>query len=143
MSIGLWKQFQNQLCNMLETCRMSFHKWNSNSLKLINIKLLEVNEYNFSINEIRTSKTFGVIWKPIEDQFMLKISITAKSSYTKRVVLSTIIKLNDHLSLLKPNFAWLKLFLQKLWLMKLSWEDEIPNPVVSKWSLPLRYHFKT
>ncbi|XP_023236884.1 uncharacterized protein LOC111635960 isoform X2 [Centruroides sculpturatus] len=126
-------ELQSQLCNMLSTCGMTLHKWNSNSMKLMNSSSPENKEHCFSSSAEPTVKTLGIIWKPVEDQFIFKVSIPEKLLYTKREVLSVIARLYDPLGLLAPVIIRAKIFLQKLWLSKLNWEDTLPENLNYEW----------
>ncbi|GFY59280.1 integrase catalytic domain-containing protein [Trichonephila inaurata madagascariensis] len=110
------RQLQCQLQNMLETCEMKLHKWNSNSKELLNSSTDQ--EHSFSTNAESAIKTLGVSWKPTGDYFMFKVSIPSMTSYTKRDVLSVIARLYDPLGLIGPVINKAKTFLQKYGLEK-------------------------
>ncbi|GFY59999.1 reverse transcriptase domain-containing protein [Trichonephila inaurata madagascariensis] len=74
-------QLQCQLQNMLETCEMKLHKWISNSKERLNSSTDQ--KHSFSTNAEKAIKTLGVCWKPTGDYFMLKVSISSITSYTK------------------------------------------------------------
>ncbi|GFX74547.1 integrase catalytic domain-containing protein [Trichonephila clavipes] len=52
---------------------------------------------------------------------------------TKRDVLSTIVRIYDHLGLLGAVVAKVKIFLQKLWILKIDWTDLLPDTINRKW----------
>ncbi|GFQ83679.1 uncharacterized protein TNCT_429561 [Trichonephila clavata] len=64
---------------------------------------------------------------------MFKVSIPSIASYTKRDVLSVIARLYDPLGLIGPVISKAKIFLQKLWLRKLNWEECLPEAIASDW----------
>ncbi|GFV75067.1 integrase catalytic domain-containing protein [Trichonephila clavipes] len=125
------RQLQCQLQNMLEICGMKLHKWNSNSKELLNS--FSNQEHSFSINAESAIKTLGISWKPTRDYFMFKVSIPSIASYTKRDVLSVIARLYDLLGLIGPVISKAKIFLQKLWLKKLNWEEFLPDAIAPEW----------
>ncbi|GFW75831.1 uncharacterized protein TNCV_4430141 [Trichonephila clavipes] len=116
------RQLQCQLQNMLETCGMKLHKLNFNKKEL-----------PFSTNAESAIKTLGISWKPTGDYFMFKISIPSIKSYTKRDVLSVIARLYDPLGLIGLVISKAKLFLQKLWLRKLNWEEFFLDAIALEW----------
>ncbi|GFX01569.1 uncharacterized protein TNCV_3970721 [Trichonephila clavipes] len=120
-------QLQCQLQNMLDTCGMKLHKWNSNSKELLNSSSDQ--EHSFSTNAESAIKTLGISWKPTGDYFMFKVSIPSIASYTKRDVLSVIARLYDSLGLIGPVISKEKILLQKLWLRKLNWEEFLPDAI--------------
>ncbi|GFQ83646.1 uncharacterized protein TNCT_275651 [Trichonephila clavata] len=125
------RQLQCQLQNMLKTCEMKLHKWNSNSKELFNSSTDQ--EHSFSTNTESAIKTLGVSWKPTGDYFMFKVSIPSIASYTKRDVLSVIARLYDPLGLIGPVISKAKIFLQKLRLRKLNWEECLLEAIAPEW----------
>ncbi|GFR17010.1 40S ribosomal protein S10b, partial [Trichonephila clavata] len=125
------RQLQCQLQNMLKTCGMKSHKWNSNSKELFNSSTDQ--EHSFSTNTESAIKTLGVSWKPTGDYFMFKVSIPSIASYTKKDVLSVIARLYDPLGLIGPVISKAKIFLLKLWLRKLNWEECLPEAIAPEW----------
>ncbi|GFR10175.1 uncharacterized protein TNCT_313411, partial [Trichonephila clavata] len=110
---------------------MKLHKWNSNPKELFNSSTDQ--EHSFSTNTESAIKTLGASWKPTGDYFMFKVSIPSIASYTKRDVLSVIARLYDPLGLIGPVISKAKIFLQKLWLRKLNWEECLPEAIAPDW----------
>ncbi|GFT66154.1 integrase catalytic domain-containing protein [Trichonephila clavipes] len=127
------QQLQSQLKDALQSCGMNLHKWSSNSPELLNSSLSSDVEHSFSTDIDLSVKTLGISWKPFEDCFAFKVSVSAKHMYTKREVLSVVAKLFDPLGFLGPVIAKAKLFLQQLWQCKLDWDDVLPNSIANEW----------
>ncbi|GFX42143.1 integrase catalytic domain-containing protein [Trichonephila clavipes] len=127
------QQLQSQLKDALQSCGMNLHKWSSNSPELLNSSLSSDVEHSFSTDIDLSVKTLGISWKPFEDYFAFKVSVSAKHIYTKREVLSVIAKLYDPLGFLGPVIAKAKVFLQQLWQCKLDWDDALPNSIANEW----------
>ncbi|GFU70653.1 integrase catalytic domain-containing protein [Trichonephila clavipes] len=127
------QQLQSQLKDALQSCGMNLHKWSSNSPELLNSSLSSDVEHSFYTNIDLSVKTLGISWKPFEDCFAFKVSVSAKHIYTKREVLSVIAKLYDSLGFLGPVIAKAKVFLQQLWQCKLDWDDVLPNSIANEW----------
>ncbi|GFX57965.1 integrase catalytic domain-containing protein [Trichonephila clavipes] len=126
------QQLQSQLKDALQSCGMNLHKWSSNSPELLNSSLSSDVEHSFSTDIDLSVKTLGISWKPFEDCFAFKVSVSAKHIYTKREVLSVIAKLYDPLGFLGPVIAKAKVFLQQLWQCKLDWDDVLPNSIANE-----------
>ncbi|GFV99126.1 integrase catalytic domain-containing protein [Trichonephila clavipes] len=127
------QQLQSQLKDALQSCGMNLHKWSSNSPELLNSSLSSDVEHSFSTDIDLSVKTLGISWKPFEDCFAFKVSVSAKHIYTKREVLSVITKLYDPLGFLGPVIGKAKVFLQQLWQCKLDWDDVLPNSIANEW----------
>ncbi|GFW62964.1 integrase catalytic domain-containing protein [Trichonephila clavipes] len=126
------QQLQSQLKDALQSCGMNLHKWSSNSPELLNSSLSSDVEHSFSTDIDLSVKTLGISWKPFEDCFVFKVSVSAKHIYTKREVLSVIAKLYDPLGFLGPVIAKAKVFLQQLWQCKLDWDDVLHNSIANE-----------
>ncbi|XP_026819175.1 uncharacterized protein LOC113557831 [Rhopalosiphum maidis] len=57
--------------------------------------------------------------------------------YSKRAVLSEVARIYDPLGLLSPVMTDLKRLMKYLWLMKVSWDEPLPEEAVAAW---LKYH---
>ncbi|GFV48488.1 integrase catalytic domain-containing protein [Trichonephila clavipes] len=78
-------------------------------------------------------KLLGVYWNPKHDCFSFRVKIDLHELNTKRDVLSTIARIYDPLSLLGPVVAKAKIFLQKLWMLKIDWTDLLPDTINREW----------
>ncbi|GBO22019.1 hypothetical protein AVEN_123332-1, partial [Araneus ventricosus] len=105
----------------------------SSALKLQQelISLLKADQgYQFGDSDKDTVKTLGLRWNPKQDCFNFTITPSA-SVPTKRTVLADIAKLFDPLCFL--GIVKAKIFLQKLWLQKIEWDQELPHQEKVKW----------
>ncbi|GBN99825.1 hypothetical protein AVEN_156996-1 [Araneus ventricosus] len=127
------RRLQSQLRDALQSCGMTLHKWSSNSPELLNSLLSTDVEHLFSVDTDLSVKTLGISWKPFQDRFAFKVSISMKPSYTKREVLSVIARLYDPLGFLGPVLTKAKVLLLRLWQLRLDWDDELPNPIADEW----------
>lgn len=67
------------------------------------------------------------------DAFQFQISRSKTVSNTKRSILSTIAKLFDPLGWSMPVTVTAKIFLQRLWQLKLDWDETLPIHFLSQW----------
>ncbi|XP_053968420.1 uncharacterized protein LOC128869844 [Anastrepha ludens] len=88
--------------------------------------------YEFEMDE--QSNTLGLVWTPKSDclTFTLKLDYTI-TTFTKRQLLSDIAKLFDPLGFLAPIIIRGKIFMQKLWLTGLDWNDTLPDDLNAEW----------
>ncbi|XP_059062082.1 uncharacterized protein LOC131854916 [Achroia grisella] len=88
-------------------------------------------------------KTLGLGWCNQSDTFNFRTEF--KIDYeilTKRVILSKVSKIFDPLGMLSPFIIIAKILLQRLWLLKVGWDEPLPNDVTHQWlrfvdSIPL------
>ncbi|XP_046145327.1 uncharacterized protein LOC123988627 [Osmia bicornis bicornis] len=77
----------------------------------------------------------GLLWQPNTDEFRfkLKIDLAKTANPTKRVILSTVAKIFDPLGWIAPVVIVAKIFIQKLWVAKLDWDDPLPLELTKQW----------
>ncbi|GFV42059.1 integrase catalytic domain-containing protein [Trichonephila clavipes] len=121
------KELKNQLINIFAKGGMVLHKWCGN-----NTELIEVSE-NYDFSDSSEIKVLGVYWNPKHDCFSFRVKIDLHELNTKRDVLSTIARIYDPLGLLGPVVAKAKIFLQKLWMLKIDWTDLLPDTINREW----------
>ncbi|GFW53098.1 integrase catalytic domain-containing protein [Trichonephila clavipes] len=120
-------ELQHQLIEMFKTAGMQLHKWCGNLTEITS----NLQEYAFL--EYEETKALGIIWNPKLDCFLFRIEQQRPTSFTKRMVLSTIARIFDPLGLLGPIITWAKIFMQRLWLLELGWSDELPFKEQKEW----------
>ncbi|XP_035229448.1 uncharacterized protein LOC118201452 [Stegodyphus dumicola] len=118
------KELQSELVQMLRRGGMELHKWVSNHPELLHD--ISTQEYSFESRE-SVVKTLGMLWKPKDDHLTFKTAVNNQDSFTKRQVLSEIAKLLDPLGLIGPVATRAKIFMQRLWLLKLGLERGITS----------------
>lgn len=79
------------------------------------------------------NKTLGLYWDSKNDIFKYSIQMTMKGSVTKRNILSCIAQIFDPLGLIAPVVITAKIVIQRLWQLKLSWDESVPLDVLTKW----------
>lgn len=87
-----------------------------------------------SLNLGKESSVLGVQWAPDTDTLKFSINIEKNlDKITKRNILSNTCKIFDPLGLLSPCTVTLKMLLQKLWQIKLEWDEEVPTDINKIW----------
>lgn len=126
---------QNEVIQILRAGGLPIRKWTSNHEKL----LLNVPEsdreislpLNFELEN--TVKTLGVLWSPGSDEFKYRVIISNQDTVTKRQLVSEIAKIFDPVGWLAPVVVTAKMLYQKLWLMGLDWDENLPEATSSEW----------
>ncbi|GFW22690.1 integrase catalytic domain-containing protein [Trichonephila clavipes] len=80
-------------------------------------------EEEYAFLESDETKALGIIWNPKLDCFLFRIEQQRPTPFTKRMALSTIARIFDPLGLLGPIITWAKIFMQRMWLLELGWND--------------------
>lgn len=88
-----------------------------------------------SLGENAHHKTLGLGWYNQSDTLHFHTEYTNDSrQLTKRIILSEVSKIFDPLGLLSPYVMTAKVLLQRLWLLKLDWDDMLPSDVTRSWA---------
>uniref|UniRef100_A0A182YRW0 DUF1758 domain-containing protein n=1 Tax=Anopheles stephensi TaxID=30069 RepID=A0A182YRW0_ANOST len=128
-------QLREELTCLMEKGGFRFRKWCSNKIGVLDglsPDLLGMkSSHEFYAGE--SVKTLGISWEPPSDTFRFTISFSVSRPYTKRSVLSSIAQLYDPLGLISPVIVQAKILLQELWAHNLSWDEELPRHLNSKW----------
>ncbi|KAJ8723413.1 hypothetical protein PYW08_003325 [Mythimna loreyi] len=114
-------------------------KWRSNSQELLKKVMDEkgtTEELKIQLDHI--TKILGLTWNSNEDVFQYTVELRPLTApVTKRKVISEISRLFDPLGWLAPSIVQAKMFIQRLWLAGLEWDQAIPNNLLQEW---LTYH---
>ena len=79
-----------------------------------------------------TFTVLGHHWDKSSDMLKPKLPIvTISKPITKRTILSSISQLRDPLGIFSPISLKLRLLMQSLWTLKLSWDEEVDNETKS------------
>ncbi|XP_055381380.1 uncharacterized protein LOC129611975 [Condylostylus longicornis] len=130
-------QLQKQLINMMASGGFSLRKWSSNAAPLLRAVPKEHREIEWplQIEDAETVKTLGVQWDPANDYFSYRITKleNGASKWTKRSVLSEVSKLFDPLGWLAPCIILARIMIQKLWLSRSGWDDDLEKALQDEW----------
>ncbi|XP_058840891.1 uncharacterized protein LOC131696364 [Topomyia yanbarensis] len=85
-------------------------------------------------NPDETIKTLGIIWEPESDCLRFNLSFKERDGIlTKRKIQSCIAQLYDPLGLISPVVITAKIIMQRLWLIPIGWDDEVPKDLQELW----------
>ncbi|XP_053611107.1 uncharacterized protein LOC128675613 [Plodia interpunctella] len=129
-------KLQKALTELLGRGGFPLHKWSSNS-KVVLSQIPNDDKDSQSAVNIKvedTIKTLGITWNSETDNFELNAKLYhGYDKITKRNVLSTIAKSFDPLGWLTPAIILLKIFMQRLWLAGLDWDEDLPTDLKEEW----------
>ncbi|XP_066583756.1 uncharacterized protein [Prorops nasuta] len=121
---------REQLIALLAKGGFSLSKWAFNQPGTSPLEPTE--SHSFFEDPTGSSKVLGIYWDHGDDSFRFRVSPSYIGVLTKRILLSENAKIFDPLGWISPIVITLKQLMQSTWLLKLSWNEEIPEPVQSK-----------
>nr|CAI5856105.1 unnamed protein product [Callosobruchus analis] len=127
-------QLQDKLIALLRSGGFELHKWASNCMPLLERMPGKLREMPVAFDDDKdlSIKVLGLQWLPLEDVFSFP-TLPASSTNTKRGVLSQIGRQFDPLGFVAPCIFFAKCFMQKLWMLKLGWDDQLPSHLSKEW----------
>ena len=112
-------------------------KWNSNEVTVLQgiaPELCECGDVHSISDTNDYTKTLGLEWNTVTDQFRLTVSdFPATEVVTKRILVSDIAKVFDVLGWFSPATICMKILLQRLWEQGVDWDDSVPKEIEEDW----------
>ncbi|XP_050494476.1 uncharacterized protein LOC126875568 [Bombus huntii] len=129
------QSLRTELTELLKLAGLNIRKWASNDRELLRgLPETDVND-KLLLGESQTFKTLGVVWNSFDDSILYSVKTNdADSRITKRTISSEIAKIYDPLGLLAPVIVRAKMLLQRLWTLKINWDESLPADVHTEWS---------
>ncbi|XP_031342961.1 uncharacterized protein LOC116170598 [Photinus pyralis] len=124
-------ELKRQLISLLKAGGFELGKWSSSDQGII--QNLE-GSLELPMGTIQSAvKVLGMFWETKKDVFQYKIQGINEPA-TKRGLLSRVARTYDINGYLSPFTFLLKSLIQRLWLLKLEWDDPLPNDIMGKWT---------
>ncbi|XP_049301860.1 uncharacterized protein LOC125775373 isoform X1 [Bactrocera dorsalis] len=124
-------KLKEEVIEILRRGQFPLSKWHSNHSDFMEIQTMK----ELSITDDFTSSALGVTWNKRNNTFLF--SFTPKQvhkSVTKRTILSIASLLFDPLGVLSPLVITSKIIMQELWLLKLDWDESVPQHIHQAWN---------
>ncbi|XP_050072380.1 uncharacterized protein LOC126560464 [Anopheles maculipalpis] len=134
---------QQELKQLLLRGGFPIHKWCSNSTEFLEQipeadREKKIQNAERDINE--TIKVLGVSWDPNADTLSVMNPTSpptptdpVKHHVTKRMLYAAIAKMFDPLGLVSPALVLAKLLTQRLWKLKISWDEPVDEATHREW----------
>lgn len=129
-------ELSREVSSILASANFHLRKWQSNSplvLAQITGASESSNSLNLSENKNVSSKTLGLHWLCDSDSLSFSINIETNNKVTKRTILSVISQIFDPLGLVGPCVVEAKILMQKLWIAKCDWDDNVSQEIRDLW----------
>lgn len=127
------KEVQTQLMHLLKAGQFNLRKWISNHSEFLETITPDHREIVLPICD-QSTKALGIKWYPREDEFQFTINMSSSDvKMSKRSILSTISKLYDPLGWIAPVIVFAKIFMQKLWLQSIDWDETLSADLNKTW----------
>ena len=129
---------QQQLQELFERGGFTLRQWNSSNPAVLQHIPDEFRDTRVQCVLPDTSeyvKTLGIEWNTVLDHFRLTVAVLPPlDNVTKRVLISDVSKVFDVFGWFSPCTVKMKILFQKLWELKLDWDDPVPEDVRELWA---------
>ncbi|KAL0895377.1 hypothetical protein ABMA27_011510 [Loxostege sticticalis] len=128
-----------EITKILSSAQFHLRKWQSNSPDILKAIRGDSNDQatsnTLNLSDHNTSsKTLGLHWLCDSDFLSFSINIDTIEKITKRHILSVISQIFDPLGLVGPCIVDAKIIMQRLWVEKCEWDDEVSKEIIIMWS---------
>ncbi|XP_037931348.1 uncharacterized protein LOC119666139 [Teleopsis dalmanni] len=125
---------QFEKSRQLEKFGFHLRKWMANEKRILGEISDSGDSYIIKVEDGEAVKTLGIQWVPKSDNFTFYIESVDSTNITKRKALSILARIYDPLGWLTPTTTMAKLFIQKLWLMNLTWDTKLDVKLSHEWN---------
>jgi hypothetical protein len=125
---------RKELTKLLRSAGLNIREWASNDQDIL-CGLSEIDKNRkLQLGESPTLKTLGVFWDSHDDTILYSVETKISMSHiTKRSISSVIARIYDPLGLLAPVIVQAKILLQRVWALKVDWDESLPSDLHSEW----------
>ncbi|XP_072400311.1 uncharacterized protein [Diabrotica undecimpunctata] len=126
----------HELNTVLGSACISTHKWVSNSTRFTKKYCNNDQPTSYDIQiENASNKVLGLSWNPSPDTLSISVpEAPTNTCVTKGIALSTLAKMYDPLGLITPVILHGRLFIKKLFLERMDWDDILPPSLEKEWT---------
>ncbi|XP_075150761.1 uncharacterized protein LOC142224870 [Haematobia irritans] len=127
---------KQHLISALHSGCFPLRKWTSNSSEILGDLPRQhlLTEDFLSFDDSSQTKTLGVRWNAKSDHFIFTTHmLSQRTQYTKRQVLADIAKIFDPAGWLAPIVVVAKIFMRKVWLSGVNWDESISSDCLRDW----------
>ncbi|XP_071580955.1 uncharacterized protein [Temnothorax nylanderi] len=129
------RALRDQLLSLLRSAGFELRKWASShpaALDGLDPQLCSQSMLSFESSEDQSFKVLGLRWHSQSDSFGFQVNPLDRKC-TKRTILSEVARIFDPLGFLAPLTFTAKCLIQRLWTLKLEWDDEPPIDISRSW----------
>ena len=123
--------FYRQARSMLSEAKFNLRAWASNSQQL-----MEMSRQDGTLDSANPINVLGLQWNLATDRLSLSLKGLHQPTAltTKRDVLKNASKLFDPLGLTSPVSVRAKVFMQKLWQLRVEWDEPLDSSIRDEWN---------
>ncbi|XP_064464262.1 uncharacterized protein LOC135375501 [Ornithodoros turicata] len=127
----------NEVKNIMPKGSMNMRKWASNSARLNALYVQDPEEVSPFAGDSRVIKVLGMKWDTEQDSLFYNATNLLQGGrpavWTKRKVLQRAQSIYDPLGLMSPYTIAARIYMQKMWQQRFTWDQPIPADLQESW----------
>ncbi|XP_076384099.1 uncharacterized protein LOC143261867 [Megalopta genalis] len=123
---------QRQVTELLRKGGLPIRQWASNEPKLLSVLHKDLIHPKI-LGDAATMKTLGISWDAKHVTIRYRVQPPTTNKINKRNILSTVARIFDPLGLLGPVTVIGKILMQRLWQLKIDWDESLPISLHTEW----------
>ncbi|CAK9822951.1 hypothetical protein ANTRET_LOCUS1381 [Anthophora retusa] len=128
------ESIRDEVVQLAKKGGLELRKWASNDSRLIRPSEPRLDTTVVRLDATETTSILGIHWNPSRDALIYTLKPVNKfTRLTKRTILSQIAQLFDPLGLIGPVIVWAKLLMQRLWQLRVNWDESVPMDIATAW----------
>ncbi|XP_028167833.1 uncharacterized protein LOC114358151 [Ostrinia furnacalis] len=133
-SVSEGAQIFQEMTQLLARGGFPLQKWSTNNKELAALMNEDTPAKDLELKTDDIMKILGLAWDRESDEFRCIVTLPPlECPVTKRKVISDIARLYDPLGWIAPAITMAKIFIQRLWLSGIEWDDELPSSLLDDW----------
>jgi len=116
---------------------MVLKKWSSNTSSVLNLIPVDSRVSGplpFDTGDRYSTKMLGIEWHPDRDEFCCALRLDHTPVFTKRGLLSLVVRIYDPLGFFAPSVFLAKSIMQRTWCSGLTWDESLPDDIHADWA---------
>lgn len=131
-SIDELVEIKTQVLEVLSKAGFNLCKWSANDSRVV---ATSGDNLQLELSKTRDVKILGFWWNCCDDELGYKTNNEFNCKViSKRNILSAVAKIFDPLGLINPVIVKAKIILQKIWVLKLTWDEAVPKEIETEWT---------
>jgi len=125
---------RQEVSAILSKAGFVLRKWASNEKAILDGIQASSSDFILNISENTNLPILGSYWNSQGDTLQIVTATTEHSKISKRGILSAIAHLFDPLGILGSIIVTAKILMQRLWQLRVDWDEAVPSDIHSQWS---------
>ena len=123
-----------ELRDVCKKAGFNLRKWTSNENAILETIQMETVPGGGTFETFdATAKVLGLLWCQSSDYFFFGIKENLPTTISKRIILSQLAEIFDPFGWLGPVVVRGKIIIQELWVLKVGWDDAVPEQIGIEW----------